>query len=298
MIHHYFKYCITLLAAPLLFAGCGNKRSHSGSAVSEIEASDSIPQSVKSLVQAVADGDSARFASLVSYPLARPYPLRDIKDSVEMVKYYPRLVDDSLRNALTHSGPRHWGEYGWRGWTLDDGALLWVDDNLYEVEYLSAAERSERDSLAQREIASLSPELRGAWIPETCLRDTVTGTVYRLDAHHPDHKGKRHPKKGDHRKGDTIALPDADNLEETVIYRLAGYPGAANLSGHPAVVATGRKHTEGTAGTVLYIFETPDATRIELEPSPADSDSPRLRLSTLPDSVITLTPAYWRDLIN
>ena len=80
---------------------------------------DSIPATVKQLVRSVADGDSIQFARLVSYPLKRPYPLHDIENADQMAHYYREMVDDSLRNAILESSPEDWGEYGWRGWSVN-----------------------------------------------------------------------------------------------------------------------------------------------------------------------------------
>lgn len=253
---------------------------------------DSLPAPVRYLAETVANDDSVGFASAVSYPLERPYPLRSIRDSAEMVKYYPKMVDDSLKQAITKSAGR-WRDYGWRGWSIDDGSLLWIDEKLYEVQYMSREELKEHERLVADEMASLSPEMRGDWVPERCLRDTVTGTVYRLDVGKvPPHIRRQIKESID----DT--MEENPNLEQTVIYRLAKYKRHGNLHGRPDGVVTGSLQTDGSMASPLYIFENENGDRVELDPYPSDGDLPQMRISSLPDSVITLTPVYWRDLLQ
>ena len=123
--------------------------------VEKVEKSDSLPTEVKLLVRAIADDDSVGFANMVSYPLQRPYPLRDIDGADQMKSYYKELVDDSLRNVITQAEPKRWSKYGWRGWTLDDGRYIWVDEGVYDVQYLSQKEIKMIDSLIREEILSI-----------------------------------------------------------------------------------------------------------------------------------------------
>lgn len=101
----YLSYLSLLLLFGLAAGGCGR-----GSAKSPerdpVAGMDSLPEEVQSVIRAVVNNDSVAFSSLVNYPLARPYPLHDIKDSVEMRSYFPVLVDDSLRKVIAESAPR------------------------------------------------------------------------------------------------------------------------------------------------------------------------------------------------
>lgn len=262
-------------------SGCGSS-SKQTSAVTEIEANDSLPVAVKSVVKAVAEDDSTGFARMVSYPLQRPYPLRDINTPEEMQAYYKVLVDDSLRNIITHARPDRWSEYGWRGWSLDDGQYLWVEDGVYDVAYLSKAEKLQMDSLVEHEMKSLDPTMREGWRPEYCFNDTVAGTVYRVDArrdsvskgHHGHHglKGKRHG------------------------YRLAVYPKGYALSSAPQSVIDGDKDEEGTAGTTVYIFDDGHGRHMVIDPNPTDVSAPQLYDGNA--DPVSLKRVYWRDLIK
>ncbi|MCM1368939.1 MAG: hypothetical protein NC204_01045 [Candidatus Amulumruptor caecigallinarius] len=194
---------------------------------------DTIPYAVKELMRSVTDNDSAAFARIVSYPLERPYPLRDIEDSVQMKSYYSTLVDDSLHSVISKASSGDWESAGWRGWSMRKGDYVWVDESVYEIPYMSKKEMSDRHKLAALEIKSLSPDLRGPWIPEGCLIDNNNGTIYRIDS--------------------DSTITD-DGVAEKPMYRLAIYRKGDNLRKRPAKVLKGHKHTEGSAGGFSYIF--------------------------------------------
>lgn len=260
-------------AVPL--AGCGrdSKGEARDKAVVAVEACDSIPSPVKKLVRAVADNDSDGFAALVSYPLQRPYPLRDIRDADEMKKYYRELVDDSLRKVITTSGPEKWSEYGWRGWTLDDGRYIWVDDDVYDVQYISQKELKAIDSLSRREVETMAPSLRQGWLPILCMRDDTRGTVYRIDK-----RTQKNPRKGGH------------------YYRLAVYTPGSDLHDIPAQLLEGLMESEGTAGIVTYRFHDKTGAETVISPDAPDAASPLL--TTPSDSTVKLTRAYWHELVE
>lgn len=269
----YIKFSALFLAiiGSLFTTGCKGGGKHS--ALSGIEADDSIPAGVKRLVSLVASDDSVGFSKIVSYPLQRPYPLKDIEDEKEMQAYYHYLVDDSLRNAITHAGPSNWSEYGWRGWSLDDGRYVWIDDNVYAVNYISRHERHMLDSLTRSEIASLAPELRSGWHPVMCLKNDSDGTVYRIDSVDSNHDG----------------TPDGTG------YRLAVYNPATDLHGVPDHLINGELTTEGTAGVATFAFVDDHGSRFEIEPDSPDS-GPVLFLPN--DSTVSLTRSYWHKLVE
>lgn len=263
---------LTLLVSGIALTGCGN--SHQAStAVDQIMASDSVPTPVKGVVKAVADDDSVEFARLVSYPLQRPYPLRDISTPEEMTSYYKTLVDDSLRKVISGSHPSEWTEEGWRGWTLDHGQYVWIDDNVYAVDYVSEAERKERDKLEENEIRSLHHKLRKGWKPRLCLVDTVSGRIYRVDR------------------------AEKQSKETEREYRLAVYADRKHLHDTPEASYTGRMDSEGSAETPVYVFMLPGGNRIMIEPAPADGRNPRM-FKGPEDEGRELKRVYWRDLLE
>lgn len=237
--------------------------------ISELEKCDSIPISIKKLVRAVADDDSVTFASLVSYPLLRPYPLRNIETPKQMISYYSVMVDDSLRQVLTSSRPGDWEEYGWRGWSLKRGDYVWVDDDLYAVNYLSAREKVMLDSLIAVDMGSLNRELAEGWIPELCLQTYKDNAVMRIDT----------------RKDSWISPP----------YRLLIYPAGSDLHGAPTYTLNGYRDSEGTAGTRVYTFGTPSGREVRFSPDIPDGSMPVVEF---PDTVVSVSQTYWLDLIK
>lgn len=267
--------CAALLAG-LPLVSCSNSKDRSDKATdmtaSVLEA-DSIPESVKKLVRVVTDNDSSGFAQLVSYPLQRPYPLHNIDTPEQMSEYYHQLVDDSLRNVILKAGSEKWSEYGWRGWSLDDGRYIWVDENVYDVNYISGAERRHIDSLQRIEIESIEPSIREGWRPMMCLTDPADGSVYRVD---------------------TRTSGDAN---ENNHYRLAVYKPASDLSGLPSQLMEGEMEMEGSAGSISYHFhDSHKGSQYVLQPESTES-AESVIISPSGDNIV-VERAYWHELIK
>lgn len=251
------------MIACIALGGCAKSASGEKAANATVAGMDSLPDEVRELVQAVMDNDSATFSSLVSYPLERPYPLHAIEDSTQMKSYYPVMVDDSLRRIITESAPEEWGEEGWRGWTVGDGSYLWIDGALYEVGYVSQEESHRRNDLVRREMNSLPAEMQGGWVPEWCLENPQDGTIYRIDA-------------------DSLKTVSGDIAPG--LYRLAIYRKNADLHKRPARTLRGHKYLEGSAGSVLYYFDTQNldsvngvnVAEIVIEPFSNETGTPKL----------------------
>lgn len=256
-----------------LLTGCGN-RSSSESNVEEVENCDSLPTTIKLLVRAVADNDSIGFARLVTYPIQRPYPLHDIDSAGQMKSYYKEMVDDSLRDIIVKAAPRRWKEYGWRGWSLDDGQYIWIDEGIYDVRYISQKEIKKLDSLTDEEIRSIEPSIREGWFPVLCLRNDGNGNIYRVDS---NFRGHNHHKEGKH-------------------YRMAVYGPANDLRGLPAQLLEGVLENGGSANTVIYRFVVRPGEELLLEPESPETGSPVLIEHN--DSVVPLRRAYWHELVN
>lgn len=254
---------ISFIAAGTTLCSCGSKTSTSYTSDSAV-VSDSLPVDVTDIVKAVANDDSISFSSHVSYPLERPYPLRDIRDEKEMKAYYPVLMDDSLRNVLAKSSSSEWSEAGWRGWTVKDGQYLWIDGDIYTVNYLSAREKTMKDSLVKREKALLHSTMRVGWMPEWVMEDTSEGTVYRIDA-------------------DSLSVASAaSGGTSDGVYRLAVYKNGGDLRRQPERILRGKRKIEGTVGNVFYYFnDTPmktdsDSVEYMIEVYSAETGGPRL----------------------
>lgn len=268
-----YKPLIAIFYSALLSAvvwGCGN--SGKQSQVEAIAQCDSLPLPVKELVKAVNANDSAAFASFISYPLSRPYPLHDIADEAAMRGYYTTIMDDSLREVILTSPPDAWSEAGWRGWTVADGEYLWIDNELYNINYVSARERNMIASLVKRDMESLPASMRNGWSPEGCYV-SERGEVYRIDR----------------------AL-----AERAEPYRLSIYDSVRSLSGEPRTTYYGAMFTEGTMATPVYSFGEKNGPSVLIEPYLADSDGERVTIVDADgnETVATLTKAYWLDIIR
>lgn len=261
---------IVLILSGLL-SGCA-RSSKEGTALEAIERSGAVPGSVKTLVRAVAQDDSTGFASLINYPLERPYPLRDIENSDEMKSYYRTLVDDSLRNIIVSSRPEKWDEFGWRGWSLDEGQYLWLDSLIYAVPYTSSLEAKELATVRQREINTLEPSLRQGWEPVTSLQGD-DGRVMRIDA-----------KEG------------MDRTESGSL-RLAIYDKNGDRSALPAMMLSGNLDPEGSALTPIYLFADDKGNTALWNAEPSDNEPSTLLIKGKEGKIQTIPvhKIYWLE---
>lgn len=261
-----------ILAGAISLTGCSYRKAASDN-LSAIAECDSLPQSVKELVKVVADNDSARFASMVSYPLSRPYPLHDITDASEMKKYYSTLVDDSLQNVLTETAPDGWHRFGWRGWSVSDGEYLWMEDSIYDVPYTSRKELARIENIRSRELATLPAQLAKGWTPVRSYRQHDGNRVFRIDR-----------KNG-------------EDGEE--IYRLLIYAKPPRTGENPEFVLTGGIDMEGTVMATVYSFKAPDGSTAELDAEPTDGSLPVIAITDKSgDRIFELVPSYWLDLVK
>lgn len=243
---------------------------------------------LETVMHAVADGDAPKVASLCEYPIERPYPLRNIADSGAMVKYFPILADEGLRNAMRKGHINEWSNGGWRGWLFGDTALLSYEDGIYAVGYVSDSEHALRNILSHQEIESLAPELRGEWQPVTCLLDTMDGAIFRIDR--------------DHASDSSIspwAIPSQASDGKLVVYRLAYYSPESSLSHAPSATLHGSVREEGSMGTPVFTFV--DAKGDSCIYIGNDSDGePNIsfRSKSGASRELYAVPVYWRDYIS
>lgn len=231
-----------------------------------------LPKVVRQTIAATKDRDAKEFAGLVSYPLQRPYPLKDINTKEEMEAYYNILMDDSISNIISTSKSSQWGEFGWRGWSLDNGEYIWVDEGVYAVPYVSKRETQIMDSLTNVEVQSLPIQLRNGWRPMLTLRNPDTGVIYRIDT-----RSENKVKDGAH-------------------YRLSVYDKDADLSKMPSSIMDGIMTVEGSANVINYIFHNEKGEEYRIFPESMTTGNAVLVIGDGDD--IDLQNAYWYDLIK
>lgn len=231
-----------------------------------------LPEDVKPVAIAILNDSPSEFASAVSYPVQRPYPLKNVNDSAEMVKYYNTLVDDSLKNKIKQSPDTLWQEEGWRGWTFDNGSYFWIDSGkVYEIGYVSKREAQMLDSLRHQEISTLEPSMRKGWIPVICVIDIAEGDVFRIDT-------------------DTVTEPPK--------YRLARYAPGTDLSGVPTIVLYGTLDTEGTMNNRYYHFSDSIGNDADYMPDLEEDTVPTIEMRK--NGLVKkypVKPGYWLDTI-
>lgn len=188
-------------------------------------------ESLQLILTSIADGDKETFADLVRYPLCRQYPLRDIWNKNEMIKYFDFLFDDSFRKIIGSLKISDWGEVGWRGNTVLSGELWEDGGELKAVSYSSPVEQRLRDSLIKAEFDALHPSLQGNWEPVDRLefRDDVF-TYARIDK----------------------------CLDEYNLYRLCLFAKDAKLDDMPVACLSGYAQYEGNMGDGYYCFKSQD----------------------------------------
>lgn len=269
----YFTALLAVLISP---ACSSNTKRNTDSNYSQIMSSDSIPQVIKEIVTAINENDPELFAKEISYPLQRPYPLKDIQDMEQMKAYYTVVVDDSLRHVILSSKPDDWEQYGWRGYSLKDGSYLWVDDAIYSITYVSQKEKNMIDSLTLVELNSLPEDVtKGGWIPVLTLLSEENGQVYRIDK--------------------CTSTSDQDNPE----YHLSVYDfnsDPKNLLKLPALMLNGKLQSEGSAVVESYVFHDKNGKEYIITPDDPEEGMPVI---INPDgSQKVLKKAYWYELIN
>lgn len=224
-------------------------------------------EALTKLMKTFAEDDASGFAALCVFPIQRPYPLKDIQDSVSMVDYYPVLVDDSLKTIMSHSQIDDWVNYGWRGWSLRESKPIWYDDGVQFIDYVSPAENGLRNILAREEIMSLAPQFRDGWTPVATLQQTDGNNIFRIDS-----------------QGD--------------VFRLMQFSSAMQAHGEPTLLLTGSLRNEGTADSPVFEFFGSNGVKAVYMP---DSEPPVCIYVTKPKDVENGYPvvtAYWRDIIN
>lgn len=306
-----FPFAVTLLAA-IAVSSCGRRENHETDSAGTKELRDSAaahtplewPERAEALKGIVAlehhmsSGNAKAFAADCSYPIERPYPLRNIADSAEMETYFPLMIDDSLKTAVRNAQFERWRPEGWRGWTLDNGKYLWWDGKLYAVSYISKAERALRRRLVEEEKKSLAPSLRAGWEPFFCLIGEDNGTIYRIDVE--SHRADRADGQSDS-ETEFTSQAEADPEEDSPRFRMLVYPRDTSLHELPADSLRGVMIVEGSAGSRILSFTSSDGRTAEFDMDSTvsdDTETPQLIVVEHGDTAVhAVNRIYWRDYI-
>lgn len=290
---------IAIISSGVLTTGCRNRtrdmsdiQSVKDPAVSAAQvAQHETPAGLTTLGEQIAAGNAKAFARACSYPIERPYPLRNISDTTSMESYFPVMIDDSIKQVMKSADHSRWHSAGWRGWTLDNGEYLWWDGNLYAVNYVSAAEKALIKHLADEEMESLAPELRKGWRPYFCLIGIDNGSIYRIDKS----------------SADSVSADDVADIATEVnnaytdtdcSYRLLIYTKNNNLHTAPADSMCGTMNVEGSAGSRRLYFKNHRGHRAEFAMDLSDDSSPAIIIVNRRDSAShPVEHIYWRDYL-
>lgn len=226
-----------------VFVACQNRQSQKDYRIEGVEDSDTAglvtpdmlydgeivydslaDKNLLDIMLAILNNDKSDVASRVNYPVYRVYPLRDIKDSAQMVRYFDVIFDDSIKNVLRNMTVKSWDFHNYKGITFARGEYIWTEGSrITGINYYSEREQSMLDGLRKQEIASLDKSLQGDWFPVMCLRDIDDGTIFRVDSHNSDY---------------------SDNYGDEI--RMVIYDEGKDLHGKPSRVLMGVYHIEGS----------------------------------------------------
>ena len=99
-------------------------------------------ESIQKLINIFKTKNKTKIADLISYPLRREYPLKDVKDKNDLILRFDDVFDKEFIDHVAKSKITDWSEVGWRGIMLDNGTL-WIDNDgkIMTVNYQSPKEK-------------------------------------------------------------------------------------------------------------------------------------------------------------
>lgn len=79
------------------------------------------------IMLAILNNDKSELASRIQYPVYRVYPLKDIKDSTQMMNYIDVIFDDSIKDVLRNMTVSSWDfHHSYKGITFARGEYIWT----------------------------------------------------------------------------------------------------------------------------------------------------------------------------
>ena len=135
-------------------------------------------QNIAAIIAAFKADDKAAVASLVSYPLARAYPVPAINNEAELIERFEQVFDQQLIAQIAGSDiDTDWDKVGWRGIMLNSG-VVWVDTEgkIIALNYQTAKEQQLAKRLIAADKQGLHPSINSFVAP---VLDWQT-TKYRI----------------------------------------------------------------------------------------------------------------------
>ena len=255
-------------------------------------------QNIEAIMKSIANGDAEKLASLCSFPIERKYPMRNIKDSKDMLKKFDKIFDREFREKIKHAKISDWKSNGYRGYSWgEENASIWVYDSLTIIDYYSPQEQQLYDELVKQEMESLHESIRGnGWHPFCCYKDITDGSIIRIDIR----ERKVMKEENFHTDGFIYSAPQLQpfKLRGDEEFRLAVYPQKYNLRGKPKMLLSGSVDIGGSANMRGYYFKKGN---LEIYLGDIYYESEKELLSITKDgneSKHDVEPCYWLDLVQ
>lgn len=99
-------------------------------------------QAIQKTINTFKTKDKTKIADLISYPLSREYPIKDVQNKNDFIKRFDDIFDKEFLDKVIKSKINNWSRLGWRGIMFDDGNI-WIGDDgkIITVNYQSTKEK-------------------------------------------------------------------------------------------------------------------------------------------------------------
>lgn len=253
---------------------------------------------IMTIMRSIANGDAKKLASLTIFPIERKYPLRDIKDSRDLITRFNQIFDEGFREKMKSAKTTDWVNNGYRGYSWgNENASIWVYDSLTIIDYYSPQEQQLYEELVKQEMESLHESLRGSgWHPFCCYKDITDGSIIRIDIR--ERKVKK--EENFHTDGFIYCAPQLQpfKLRGDEEFRLAVFPMKYDLKGRPKMLLNGYVDIGGSANMRGYYFQKGN---LEIYLGDIYYKSEKGLLSITKDGIESkhdVEPCYWLDLVQ
>jgi len=99
-------------------------------------------QAIQKTINTFKTKDKTKIADLISYPLSREYPIKDVQNKNDFIKRFDDIFDKEFLDKVIKSKINNWSRLGWRGIMFDYGNI-WIGDDgkIITVNYQSTKEK-------------------------------------------------------------------------------------------------------------------------------------------------------------